>query len=1157
MAVYHNRIFLYCICMIIGCSLFSSQVFADSPYQNTWVLLVGIEDYPGSSNDLNYPLDDVNDIESVLVNYCGVPSENIFKYTDDLATKANIKYGIYQLSQHADSDDLVIFYFSGHGSFSGEIYTPEPDYTEEYICAHDKVIRDDELQNWFYGVESKNTVLIIDSCMSGGIAKSISNEPIDESLTSDDRNNVTTKDFINDLHLQKYLILMASEDFESSLEVPSLKNGVFTYYICEGLTTLASDTNSDSWISFEEAFCYAKTEISNNYLPQHPQILDGNPFSDVNIVPVSSPAITPILPTDIHCIDSSYEHIWAILVGVNDYKEDSTYPDLSNPLNDVQDIESVLKDKCGLSPNNIQKYTDSQATKNNIKNGISQLSEKVTSEDLVIFFFSGHGGFLYQDFPPVDEIDREDEYIAPYDSRIESGNFLNTISDDELQSWFDRVNSCNTVIILDSCHSGGITKSLVKENADQTATLNEVKKNRTRDISRDINSYKYLVLMASDDMETSSDGGDLNNGLFTYYYVEGLSTKSADTNKDSWISFEEAFYYAKPLVNDYPDRNVQTPQIFDGDTYHDIKIIPLASTPTPATSQYQYLQEWGTPGSGVGQFNNPWGIAVHATEDKVYVSDAMNHRIQVFSKNGAFITSLGSYGTCEVQFINPYGIALNEKLGRVYISEKNGHRIQIITEDGEYFTFWGNDFWFLNLGEISIDSTTGDVYTADTGHNRIQVFDQDGNFLREWGSLGTGDGQFQSPIDVEFDQNSKKVYVSDQQNNRIQVFNEKGWYITQFGIYGSDNGQLNGPTGIALNSSGYLFVVDQGNSRIQVFSPDGKYVTGWGSDGSGDYQFDTPCGIDIDPTTDFVYVGDSGNNRVIVFKQKYSPILSPTTPTTSQPTTQPTTLTPTPTQTNPTTLTADFSASHISGAAPLTVRFQDASQGNPTGWIWDINGDGFRDYSEKSFEHTYTSPGYYSVTFSVTRNQELATISRPNYIHVLEGTPASDTMTIDLYQGWNLISTPKTLAEGHRTSNEVFTGINTDGHSTYRYNAQSQSWIQVNSNDEIEPLQGIWIYSATPAQVSLVFKGDQTSSPSTLLNPGWNTIGFSKVNPVSAKDALLPVQNAWTQLLGFNAASQFYETSIINGGSGTHSDTNLVYPGKGYWVFMNDQGTLS
>lgn len=584
------------------------------------------------------------------------------------------------------------------------------------------------------------------------------------------------------------------------------------------------------------------------------------------------------------------------------------------------------------------------------------------------------------------------------------------------------------------------------------------------------------------------------------------------------------------------------------------KMLSLFYSPAPA--QYEYLHQWGTPGSSEAQFNYPWGIAVHPTLDRVYVPDSGNNRIQVFSKDGSFITSLGEYGDQEMQFNYPNGIALSDHFGRVYVSEKSGNRVQIFSEEGEYISSFGNDFWFVNMGDIHIESTTGEMFVADTGHHRVEVFDRDGNFIREWGTVGTGEGQFQSPVDVAFDPDTRRVYVSDQDNHRIQVFNELGWYITQFGSYGGANGQFDRPGGIALNASGYLYVVDQGNNRVQVFSPDGGYVTGWGSSGSGISQFDTPHGIDVDPVTGFVYVADSNNNRVQVFKPKYPGVPSPTpTSTTSPPTPTSTSVTPTPTQPG-STLEADFSASHTSGVAPLTVRFQDTSQGNPTGWIWDVNGDGFQDYSENSCEHTYTAPGYYTVTFSVTRDQELATISRPDYIHVLSGTPAADTMTLDLYSGWNFISTPKALAEGHRTMSELFSGIDTAGHSVFEYNAQTQSWFQLNLDDDIEPLKGIWIYSATPAEVTLVFS-DHPVSSNAQLSPGWNSIGFSQADPVPAKDALLPVQQSWSQVIGFNAESQFYETSLINGGSGTHSDTNLVYPGRGYWVFMNDQGTLT
>jgi hypothetical protein len=55
---------------------------------------------------------------------------------------------------------------------------------------------------------------------------------------------------------------------------------------------------------------------------------------------------------------------------------------------------------------------------------------------------------------------------------------------------------------------------------------------------------------------------------------------------------------------------------------------------------------------------------------------------------------------------------------------------------------------------------------------------------------------------------------------------------------------------------------------------------------------------------------------------------------------------------------------------------------------------------------------------------------------------------------------------------------------------------------------------------------------------------------------LLPVSGQWATLIGFNASVQQYETSIINNGSGSHSDSQPVYPMKGYWLFMSAPGEL-
>jgi PKD repeat protein len=79
---------------------------------------------------------------------------------------------------------------------------------------------------------------------------------------------------------------------------------------------------------------------------------------------------------------------------------------------------------------------------------------------------------------------------------------------------------------------------------------------------------------------------------------------------------------------------------------------------------------------------------------------------------------------------------------------------------------------------------------------------------------------------------------------------------------------------------------------------------------------------------------------------------------------------------------ANFVATPGEGPAPLEVRFNDLSTGNPTSWSWDF-GDGTTS-TEHNPSHTYYTPGSYSVTLSVSN--QFGTNSRylTNYMKVTE-----------------------------------------------------------------------------------------------------------------------------------------------------------------------------
>src|SRR5664280_1869045 len=246
-------------------------------------------------------------------------------------------------------------------------------------------------------------------------------------------------------------------------------------------------------------------------------------------------------------------------------------------------------------------------------------------------------------------------------------------------------------------------------------------------------------------------------------------------------------------------------------------------TVTVTVALYKFVTQLGSQGTGWGQIETPFGVAVD-TSGKVYVADTGNSSIKEFSSSGTFIYGWGlnqSNVQEYVQFNQPYGVALD---------------------------------------------ASDNVYVADTGNNCIWKFSSSGAEIGGWGSCGSkgsGNGQFWAPYGVAVDAFGN-LYVADSANRRIQKFSSSGTFITAWGSLGSGNGYFKNPLGVAVDASGNVYVVDQGNSRIQKFSSSGTFITAWGSLGTGDGQFNGPFGVAVD-TSGKVYVADAFNNRIQVF----------------------------------------------------------------------------------------------------------------------------------------------------------------------------------------------------------------------------------------------------------------------------------------------------
>lgn len=176
----------------------------------------------------------------------------------------------------------------------------------------------------------------------------------------------------------------------------------------------------------------------------------------------------------------------------------------------------------------------------------------------------------------------------------------------------------------------------------------------------------------------------------------------------------------------------------------------------------------------------------------------------------------------------------------------------------------------------------------------------------------------------------------------------------------------------------------------------------------------------------------------------------------------------------------------------------------------------------------------------------------------LKGLVGSDEgMALTLHKGWNFVSVPRTLAPGNDTA-EIFAGVDSAGHSILTFDAATGLWKTLGKNDKVRPLDGIWVYANHSTSTQFTFDPAKPETPPTKrLTEGWNAIGYSDTNPEPTRDALASVKDTWAILIGFDAESQAYEHSAINGAVGSHTDTLPMIPGKGYWLYVRADGTLA
>lgn len=253
------------------------------------------------------------------------------------------------------------------------------------------------------------------------------------------------------------------------------------------------------------------------------EFLGANPPADYEAVAVKEKPAPP--PVEI-----PQSKVWALVVGVASYDH---MPVLRYTDDDAYRFYAFLKSLEGgaLPDDQVRVLIDEEATRDNVLGTMNELFSMAGPNDLIIFYFSGHG--LNGSFLPID-----------FDG------FNNKIAHEEIAASFNKSKARFKLCLADACHSGSL---IAMRSAEPEPALVQFYTSLAKSVSG------TALLMSSKADETSLESAGLRQGVFSHFLIRGLKGE-ADANQDKVVTVQELFDFINEKVRSYTG-NRQSPVI--------------------------------------------------------------------------------------------------------------------------------------------------------------------------------------------------------------------------------------------------------------------------------------------------------------------------------------------------------------------------------------------------------------------------------------------------------------------------------------------------------------------------------------------------------------------------------------------------------------------
>jgi hypothetical protein len=215
----------------------------------------------------------------------------------------------------------------------------------------------------------------------------------------------------------------------------------------------------------------------------------------------------------------------ALLIGVGKYQDSSA--NLDGIDNDIDMMKKTVG-LMGFKDSQVKVLLDSKATLSGMEQAIKDwLINGVSSQDRVVFYFSGHGAYIPDE--NGDEADSADEVLVPHDVSVSGETLKNVFLDDKFGGMISDIPAGEIFVFIDACHSGSSTKAFKSINGKMPKFfyykgMPMVKGNFA--VEEASGKEKYICLSACQDDELAIATRD--GSLFTRAVYDAFSKNSKE-----------------------------------------------------------------------------------------------------------------------------------------------------------------------------------------------------------------------------------------------------------------------------------------------------------------------------------------------------------------------------------------------------------------------------------------------------------------------------------------------------------------------------------------------------------------------------------------------------------------------------------------------------